>query len=71
VRHIRGLKVSKADRRIPRDEVRKLMNTQKTLHNALKLLFELLEEYSPMWYQKRCHDQARAALKREKRTFGE
>jgi hypothetical protein len=47
-----------------RAEVRKLRNTQKTLHKALRLLFELLEEYSPMWYQKHNHDQAKTALER-------
>jgi hypothetical protein len=50
-----------------RAEVRKLGNTQKTLHNALRLLFELLEEYSPMWYQKHNHDQAKTALERVER----
>ena len=45
-------------------EIRKLKNTQKTLHRTLRLLFELLEEYAPLWYEKRYHDQAKAALRR-------
>ena len=48
-------------------EVRKLRNTQKTLHSALRLLFELLEEYSPLWYEKHNHDLAKVALKRVER----
>jgi hypothetical protein len=36
--------------------------TQKRLRETLKLLFELLEEYSPVWYQKHYHDQAELAL---------
>jgi hypothetical protein len=47
-----------------RAEIKKLRSTQRTLHKALRLLFELLEEYSPMWYQKQHHDQARAALRK-------
>ena len=45
-------------------EIRKLKNTQRTLHRALGLLFDLLEEYAPLWYGKRYHDEAKAALKR-------
>lgn len=43
-------------------ELLKAIETQTRLRNALKLLFELLETYSPLWYEKRHHDQARAAL---------
>ena len=57
-------RVSAANCRVLEAEVRKLKNTQKTLHRALKLLFELLEEYAPLWYEKRYHDEAKAALRR-------
>ena len=36
---------------------------QNRLYDALKLLFELLETYSPCWYEKKHHDQAKCALK--------
>jgi len=48
-------------------EVLRLKNTEKKLYKALKLLFELLELYSPPWYEKQVHDQAIAALKHAKR----
>jgi len=67
VRREGGSRVRTANPKILRAEVRKLRNTQKALHNALRLLFELLEEYSPMWYQKHNNDQAKAALKRVER----
>jgi hypothetical protein len=35
--------------------------TQTRLHDALKLLFELLEKYSPVWYEKHYHDQAQCS----------
>jgi hypothetical protein len=57
-----------ANRRTLQAEVRKLKNTQKTLHRALRLLFELIEEYSPLWYEKRYHDQAKAALTERARS---
>ena len=40
----------------------RLLETEYQLHDALKLLFDLLEEYGPVWYQKRHHDQAQYAL---------
>jgi hypothetical protein len=43
-------------------ELQKAIETQNSLHDALKLLFELLEEYSPVWYKKHYHDQAKSAL---------
>jgi len=45
-----------------RAELQKAIETQKRLHDALKLLFELLETYSPLWYEKEYHDQAESAL---------
>jgi hypothetical protein len=44
-------------------EIARLRNTQQNLHEALRMLFRLLEIYSPVWYDKRFHDQAKAALK--------
>jgi hypothetical protein len=58
-----GSRVRTANPKTLRAEVRKLRSTQRTLHNALRLLFELLEEYSPIWYPKHHQDQAKAALK--------
>ena len=39
---------------------------RKELYEALRSLFDLLELYSPIWYHKRFHDQAKAALKHSK-----
>jgi hypothetical protein len=63
--------VHMANHKTLRAEVRKLRNTQRMLHKALRLLFELLEEYSPMWYDKYHHDQAKAALERWNETSNE
>jgi hypothetical protein len=46
-----------------KSEGEKAIVTQKKLHDALKSLFELLEKYAPVWYEKQHHDQAEAALK--------
>ena len=43
-------------------ELLKAIETQDRLYYALKLLFELLETYSPPWYEKKYHDQAKSAL---------
>ena len=43
-------------------ELQKAIETQNRLHDTLKLLFDLLEEYSPVWYEKHYHDQAESAL---------
>ena len=40
----------------------RLVDTEYRLHDALKLLFELLETYGPVWYEKKHHDQAEYAL---------
>jgi hypothetical protein len=37
--------------------------TSNKLHYALQVLFELLEEYGPLWYQKQHHDLAKSALR--------
>ena len=39
------------------------IQTQNKLRNALRSLYELLETYSPPWYEKRYHDQAEQALR--------
>ena len=40
----------------------RLVETEYKLHDALKSLFELLEKYGPVWYEKKHHDQALYAL---------
>src|SRR5262252_3309408 len=51
-------------RRRERDdrELLKAIETQHRLHDALGSLFELLETYSPVWYEKHYRDQAESAL---------
>ena len=49
-------------------ELIKLRLSEKKLHEALCRLFELLERYSPVWYDERAHEQAKAALKHLRRT---
>jgi len=49
-------------RRARDPELQKAIETQNKLHEALKLLFELLETYSPLWYEEHYHDQAESAL---------
>jgi hypothetical protein len=44
---------------------------QTRLTAALTLLFDLLEEYSPLWYEKRHHDKAKAALRLHERTLND
>ncbi len=44
------------------DHLATLRNVQDKLSEALKLLFELLELYAPICYEKPYRDQARAAL---------
>lgn len=43
-------------------EVRRLRQNQKKLNDALRLLFDLLEEYAPPWYTEEHRDQAITAL---------
>ena len=49
-------------RRASDPELQKAIETQNSLHDVLRSLFELLEEYSPVWYKKPYHDQAKSAL---------
>jgi hypothetical protein len=46
----------------PRVVGTQVVDTEETLYNALQLLYDLLENFGPVWYQKRHHDQARIAL---------
>jgi hypothetical protein len=43
-------------------EFRRLVENEYKLYCALELLFELLEKYGPVWYEKKHHDQAERAL---------
>ena len=52
-------------RRGPDRESSKVVEMERSLHDALKLLFELLEQYGPVWYEKRHHDIAESALRRQ------
>lgn len=49
-------------------ELIKLRPNEKKLHEALCQLFELLERYSPVWYDEPLHLQAKAALKHVRRA---
>jgi hypothetical protein len=40
----------------------KLRENQKEVRDALETLFNLLEDYAPMWYAEEHHQQARSAL---------
>ena len=44
------------------NDLSRVVENQTRLHNALKLLFDLLEHYGPIWYTKRHHDEAKSAL---------
>jgi hypothetical protein len=33
------------------------------VREALKMLYDLLEDYAPEWYTHECHDKAEAALR--------
>jgi hypothetical protein len=45
-----------------RNDLSRVIETQNQLYTALKLVFDLLEDYSPLWYTKRYHDEAQSAL---------
>lgn len=47
-------------------ESSKVVKMERSLHDALKVLFELLEEYGPVWYEKQHHDIAESALRRQR-----
>jgi hypothetical protein len=44
------------------NDIVRLREEQQQLWDALKVLFDLLEEYAPMWYTEEHHRQALSAL---------
>jgi hypothetical protein len=50
-------------------EIRRLQKRQETLNDALRFLFDLLEEYSPLWYTNEHHDQAADALELDENSY--
>ena len=50
-------------------EIIPLQRRQKMLNDALRLLFDLLEEYSPLWYTKEHHDQADVVLQLDENSL--
>jgi len=50
-------------RQSERENLSRVVENQTRLHNALKLLFDLLENYGPIWYTQRYHDAAKSALR--------
>jgi hypothetical protein len=59
----------------PRRKADRLLKTaiedETRLYGALKSLFDLLENYGPVWYTKHYHDKAKTALVRHERTMKE
>ena len=51
--------------------LRAAIKTETRLYAALKSLFDLLENYSPLWYTKHYHDKAKTALVMHERTLKE
>jgi hypothetical protein len=47
------------------------MEDEDRLYGALKSLFDLLENYSPIWYTKHYHDKGKTALTRHERILKE
>jgi hypothetical protein len=52
-----------AERRSRKTELQRIRENPKKLNEALKMLFDLLEEYAPLWYTKEHHDKAKAAMR--------
>ena len=50
-------------------EIIPLQRRQKMLNDALRLLFDLLEDYSPLWYTKEHHDQADVVLQLDENSL--
>jgi hypothetical protein len=50
-------------------EILPLQKRQKMLNDALRLLFDLLEDYAPLWYTKEHHDQAAKALQLDENSL--
>lgn len=65
---VSGLRARKRERAMARRvagekaEVLKLRRKEKQLREALKMLFDLLEEYAPTWYTEEHHENAGVAL---------
>jgi len=61
--------------RFPRQEherdgfLRTAVQNEIRLYAALRLLFDLLENYGPIWYTKHHHDKAKTALVMHGRTL--
>ena len=51
--------------------LRTAIEDEMRLYGALKSLFDLLENYSPVWYTKHYHDKAKTALVMHGRTVKE
>ena len=52
----KSVAMSLDDAKLPTAEVREL-------REALKMLYDLLEDYAPSWYTEEYHDKAEAALR--------
>ena len=53
---------------MPPDETQHLAAEVLQLREALKMLYDLLEEYAPSWYTEDLRDKAQAALRSRKVT---
>jgi hypothetical protein len=51
--------------------LRTAIQDETRLYGALKLLFDLLENYGPIWYTRHHHDKAQTALVMHGRTLKE
>jgi hypothetical protein len=51
--------------------LRTAIEDEARLYGALKSLFDLLENYSPVWYTKHYHDKAKTALVSHERALKE
>jgi hypothetical protein len=49
--------------------LRTAIEDETRLYGALKSLFDLLENYGPVWYTKHYHDKAKTALVKHERTL--
>jgi len=49
--------------------LRTAIEDETRLYGALKSLFDLVEDYSPVWYTKHYHDKAKTALVMHGRTL--
>jgi hypothetical protein len=56
------MKLTKFPQREGNGRLRNESEDEARLYGALKLLFELLENYGPVWYTLEHHDQAKTAI---------